>query len=114
MTDIFGMTPRFYSGGWEGSCVNGGFGSMDRTRCNLRDRRGIEAAGFFFFFLFFFFFFQAASAAENSIHKQGYNWFWILGLRACRLLSETGRRVGHWYLLHGTNRMPCCLWLCKY
>lgn len=49
MTDIFGMTPRFYSGGWEGSCVNGGFGSMDRTRCNLRDRGGIEAAFFFFF-----------------------------------------------------------------
>lgn len=47
MTDIFGMTPRFYSGGWEGSCVNGGFGSMDRTRCNLRDRGGIEAAVFF-------------------------------------------------------------------
>lgn len=48
MTDIFGMTPRFYSGGWERSCVNGGFGSMDRTQCNLPNRGGIEAAFFFF------------------------------------------------------------------
>lgn len=82
---------------------------MDRMRCNLRDRTGIEAA-----VLFFFFHFQAASAADNSIHKRGYNWFWILGLLARRLLSETGRTAGHRYLLHGTNRMRCRPWLCKY
>lgn len=54
MTDIFGMTPRFYSGGgWEWSCVNGRLSSMDWTLRNLRDRGGIETA--FFFSLYFLF-----------------------------------------------------------